>query len=314
MRDYSINYGHTTRKTNKKNKTRLTTLILVVVLSLLLYIFRSYKKNTSLGDNTKNIAIIQTKTVTASDNLTSRLEKIISGKPGSYSVYIYDINNSLEYSINGKMVVTAASINKIPILAALYLLADKKEIDLEKIVVPQPDDIQDYGSGNIRTNPIGTPYSLKTLARLMMQKSDNTASYILATQIIGIDKTQSYVDTWGMDQTNMADNKSSPENISKLFIKMYKGEITSKPLTTEMMDFMSKTDFEDRIPKGLPSTIKYYHKTGDEVGKLHDVAIVELDKRPYYIGVFTMDITDEEDTKNTIAEISKTTYDFMKSL
>jgi beta-lactamase class A len=97
-----------------------------------------------------------------------------------------------------------------------------------------------------------------------------------------------------------------------LLKKIYDGEIASKSDTLEMLDFMNKTDFEDRIPTGVPTSVKTYHKTGDEIGKLHDAAIVDNPNHPYILVVLTADITDEDKTKETIANISKLVYDFMR--
>jgi beta-lactamase class A len=317
MNDYSLHYSNLrSDNTNQPNyKVILLFSILILTLTYLVLSktkiinFPSKPNNPPSNKTTDPTKINPTK-----NKLIENLEKLIEGKTGSYSIYIYDLNKQKEYSINGQMVITAASVNKLPILASLYYLAGQNEIDLEKIIVPQPSDIQDYGSGIIRGDPAGTPYSIKTLARLMIQKSDNTAAYILGSEIVGLDKIQNLVNTWGLEQTNITENKSSAKDMSILLTKMYRGEITNKPLTLEMLGFLSKTDFEDRIPKGLPSGVKYYHKTGDEINKLHDVAIVDLEGKPYYIGIFTIDITDEESTKQTMSEISKTVYEFMKNL
>lgn len=247
-------------------------------------------------------------------DLVQRIEKEITNGSGTYTVFVYDINNHQEYGINENTVLTAASTIKIPILAVLYYLADRDEIDLEKIVIPQKGDIQDWGSGTIRYDPPGTPYSIKTLARLMMEKSDNTAAYILSNQIIGNNKIQKIIEDWGLTQTDMVNNKTSARDISILLIKMYKGEITNKALTAEMLGFMDASDYDDRIPQGLPENVKFYHKTGNEIGKVHDAAIVDIPKHPYYLGIFTIDITDEETAKKIMIAISKTVYDYMSRL
>lgn len=239
------------------------------------------------------------------------INNLASSAEGTISVYLYDIKNNKEYGTHSQTVLTAASLNKIPILAVLYSLAEKNEIDLEKVIVLQEEDIQDYGTGSMRYDKPGTPYSIKTLARLMMEKSDNTAAYILGNQIVGMDKIQKMIDSWGMAQTNMDDNKTSARDMGILMTKIYKGEITSPSLTSEMLNFMEKTDSEDRLPKELPANVKIYHKTGDEVGKIHDVGIVDLPGRPYFLGVLCTDVTDEDKAKNIIADISKTVYNDM---
>ena len=251
--------------------------------------------------------------MTKSSPLSQKLEKILRDTSGTYSIYVYDIKKKKEYGVHESTVITAASINKIPILATLYHLAGKGEIDLDKTITPQPTDIQDYGTGSIRYDPPSTPYSLKTLARLMMEKSDNTAAHLLGDTIIGLDTIQQFVDNWGLTQTDMAENKTSAKDMSILLVKMFNKEITTPSLTSEMLGFMEKSDYDDRIPVGIPDGTKIYHKTGDEVGKIHDVGIVNLENSPYYLGILTTDVTGEEETRRTISEISKTVYEAMKA-
>jgi beta-lactamase class A len=245
-------------------------------------------------------------------SLLSEIKKIIDKFPGSWSVYFYDLTTNQGFGINETAIFTAASVNKVPILASLYYLAGRNAIDLDQQVTLQVSDIQDYGTGSIRYDPPGTTYSLKTLARLMMEKSDNTAAHLLGRQIIGFEKIQKLVDTWGLTQTDMEENKTSLVDMNKLFLKMYRGEITNQALTSEMIGFMDDSDFEDRIPALLPKGVKVYHKTGDETGNIHDVGIVELPNHPYFIGILTSDVSDEAQTKQTIAQISKMVFEYMK--
>ena len=111
------------------------------------------------SDNTKRIPI---------DEIKNKISEELNSAQGSYSVYFYDILSGDSFGINEQTILTAASVNKIPILAALYYFAGKGVIDLDKIIVPQAKDIQDYGTGSIRYDKLGTPYSTKTLARLII--------------------------------------------------------------------------------------------------------------------------------------------------
>ena len=67
--------------------------------------------------------------------------------------------------INESVIFTAASVNKVPILAALYEEAQKGNVDFNRVITLQASDIQDYGTGSIRYDPPGTTYSVKTLAQ-----------------------------------------------------------------------------------------------------------------------------------------------------
>lgn len=316
MQDYSLKFKNSLSVGRKSRNSPVGKILLIlsffIIISILVYsvvIKRPSPKITSPLTTQLSVPKIY-----SAKNLLDSLAVDIQKNSGTFSVYIYDLKENKGYGINENMVITAASVNKIPILATLYKMAGEDKIDLEKIIIPQPSDIQHYGTGSIRYDPTGTPYSLKTLARLMMEKSDNTAAYLFAQIIIKPSNIQKQVDDWGLTQTDISDNKTSVFDMNILLQKIYRGEITTPSLTKEMLDFMDISDFDDRIPKGVDEGVKVYHKTGDEVRKIHDVGIVDLPKRPYFIGVMTTDVTNEEETKNTIAKISRKVFDFMKSL
>lgn len=241
--------------------------------------------------------------------LIQKITELTSKQQGIYSIYIYDLNKNTGYGINETTIFTAASVNKIPILAALYFEAQKDNIDLDKRITLQASDIQDYGTGSLRYEGPGGVYSLKTLAQLMIEKSDNTAAFVL-TSVVGGSRIQELATSWGLTQTDIRNNKTSPKDMTLLLSKMYKRQITSEALTTEMIGFMDDSDFEDRLPALLPKDVKVYHKIGNEVGNIHDVGIIALPKNPYILAVMTNDITDEPTTETVIANISKIVFDF----
>jgi beta-lactamase class A len=143
-----------------------------------------------------------------------------------------------------------------------------------------------------------------------MQQSDNTAAHVLGVRI-GTDVIQNMLSVWKMNSTDMENNKTTAQDMSILFQKIYNGEIANPALTHELLGFMTNTDFEDRIPKDLPKGIKVFHKAGDGDGFVHDVGVVEYENgKAYYLGIMTSDIGDTQDkTKQTIGEISKKIYD-----
>lgn len=245
------------------------------------------------------------------EDLRKKVQEKVNNRWKNYSVYVKDYNASFTVGINETVIFTAASVNKVPIIAALYYSAGKGEIDLDERVTVQSADIQDFGTGSIRYDPPGSVYSLKTLAKLAIEQSDNTAAYVLGTYTVGMDKVQSLMNQWGLTQTDMVNNKTSNRDIALLFEKIYKGEITNAASTQEMLAFFKDTDFEDRLPALLPKSTTVYHKIGNEIAVMHDAGIVTDGKLTYYIGVFSSDITDEEEAKKIIAEISKLVYDYL---
>lgn len=241
-------------------------------------------------------------------SLKQKVANYVSNRPGSVSVYFSSVKNNQNFGINEKTVYIGASLNKVPIIATLYHLASKGEIDLDETVTIQANDIQDFGTGSIRYEGAGGVYSLRTLARLSFEKSDNTAAHVLSKKI-GMDKIQETIESFGLSQTNMEENKTSVYDMGILFNKIYNGEVASDSLTKEFIGFMDDSLFEDRLPALLPKDVHVYHKIGDEVGLIHDVGIIETSKRAYFIGVMTDDQKDEREAKKTIADISKMVYD-----
>lgn len=246
------------------------------------------------------------------DVLQDRIKQLIDTAWDNYSVYVVDYTSKFTMGINESTIFDAASINKVPILAALYAEATKGKVDFDKVITIQQSDIQDYGTGSIRYDPVGSTYSIKTLTRLMMQKSDNTAAYLLANYIVGLDVVQAYVNQYGLTQTDMTNNKTSNKDISILFEKIYNKKITNPALSDEMLGFLKDSDFEDRIPGILPKDVTVYHKIGTGIGAVHDVGIVTYGKNAYYIGIFTTDVGDEEQAAKLVSEVSKTVFDFMQ--
>ncbi len=246
------------------------------------------------------------------DELMQKVKELVGTKWTNYSIYVRDFNSDFVLGINESVLYTGASIHKIPILAALYYLAQKGEVDLDKVITLQESDIQDYGTGSIRYDPVGTTYSIKTLAQLMMTKSDNTAAYLIDNYVIGTDKIQKLISEWGLTQTDMESNKTSNKDMGLLMEKMYKQGIANSPLTQEMLSLLKDSDFEDRIPALLPESTTVYHKIGNGPSNIHDVGIVINGKTQYYIGILTSDIRDVEEATKLASMVSKTVYDYLR--
>ncbi|MDP2649680.1 MAG: serine hydrolase [bacterium] len=246
---------------------------------------------------------------TEATDLKNKIKEILKKQKGTYGVYYADLNSEESFGIDENQMHTAASINKLPIITALYYLADKKYLNLDDNITLQKEDIQDYGTGSLRYEKPGSIYSLRTLAKLSLKQSDNTAAYIIASKI-GVENIQKLVYSWGLSQTDMANNKTTVYDMYLLLKKIYKREITNDASAKELLGFLTETDAEDRLSQIIKNA-KVYHKTGDAVGNIHDVGIIEKDGIVFYVGVMTSDIADKEtETKKAISEIAKEILDY----
>ena len=253
-------------------------------------------------------------TPTNTEGLRKQVSDYTEKQKGSYSIYYKNLSKNSSFGISENQIETGASVNKLPIVAALYRLDKEGKLKLDEKITIQEKDVQDYGTGSIRYQKMPQVYSMRNLAKLSLRESDNTAAHVLSVRI-GVDKIQELVDSWGMSQTNMGNNKTTVYDMELLFEKIYKEEVATSANTKELLEFLTEGETEDRLPKNLPKGTKVYHKTGDEEGFVHDVGIIEVKKGAYYLGVMTSDIGDGEDaTKKAIAEISKMIYEFEQNL
>ncbi|MEK9178230.1 MAG: serine hydrolase [Patescibacteria group bacterium] len=248
------------------------------------------------------------------ESLKKQVLEFSKKQKGSYSVYYKSLSRNSSFGISENQVETGASVNKLPLVAAVYYLDKEGKIRLDDKITIQEEDVQDYGTGSIRYQKMPQVYSIRNLVKLAVRESDNTAAHVLAVKI-GLDKTQELIDSWGLTQTNMANNKTTNSDMELLFEKIYKGGVTNPANTEELLSFLTDSDTEDRLPAKLPKGVKVYHKTGDEEGFVHDLGIIETKKGAYFLGVMTSDIGEaEEATKKAIAEISKMVYEFEENL
>ena len=241
-----------------------------------------------------------------SDLRKNVLEKFLKEEKGSYSIYYKDLNTGEEFGIDENKVQTGASLNKLPIVAFLYSEAGKGKQDLEDQIVVQKADIQDYGTGSIRYKGAGKSYSLKTLTKLALEQSDNTAAYVLALRL-GRDKIQEYARSMGLVATNMENNQTSAKDMGIILDAIWSGKVTNTALKLELMDFMRNTDFEDRLARNIKNA-KIYHKAADGTGFVHDVGIIEDGKRIFILSVLASEVTNVEKTKETIGKMASFIY------
>ena len=246
------------------------------------------------------------------DDLSKKISDAVKDQWTDYSIVIEDYTSDFRLRESEGEIFIAASVNKVPILAALYYYANKGDIDLDEQITVQAADIQDYGTGSMRYEKPGAVYSIKTLAKLMIKQSDNTAAYILANHILGFPRLTKIVTDWGLTQTDMVENSTSNQDIAKLFRMIYDGKITDTAHTQEMLSFLKDTDHETRLPAKLPDMVTTYHKIGTEVSVIHDAGIVTDGTHTYYIGIFTKGTQEGEETDALFAEVSKAIYDYMR--
>lgn len=245
--------------------------------------------------------------IETSSRLTVRLAQTLSG--GHFQVAAKDLQTGESYQFGDKKTFDAASTMKLLFAAYLYQQVDDGKFNLDEPVTIPADAIQRYGTGVIQHQAGAYHGTYRELARLMLEQSDNTAAHVIADKL-GIDNLQTFAEDLNLNQTTVADNTTTPDDMVKLLEAIYRGKIAGQQTTQDLLGIMDDSAFEDRLPAKLPEGVKVYHKTGDALGGgLHDVGLIEYRGHTYAVAIFTdRQGPDRDDTKARMADASRDVF------
>lgn len=184
-----------------------------------------------------------------------------------YSVSIIDINHSESFGLGEGDFFQAASVMKT--LVATVAL---EGVEGGKYKLNQPLGIADF------------EYQLQ-----QMINQSNNDSWDFFNSLIGFQKEQQVADQLGLDGVKVNQNQMTTRAAAELLLKHYRGEILKTENRDLLFSYMQNTETENRISMGIPSGVKFYHKTGNLDGNLHDAAIVIHPQNPFILVIFTND-------------------------
>ena len=244
--------------------------------------------------------------------LKARIGEIVAYYGGSYGVIVRDSTTGQEVSLGSDETFFAASIGKLPTLISLYESASQSAVDLDEELSIYPSDVQAYGTGVLHNWAIGSTLTMRECAYYLMNNSDNTA-WVMLTRYLGIEEIQA--DLWSIgarDTAYWTPNTTTASDVLLMLEKIVDPSFTSPELSREMLATMTATDFEDRIPGGLPPDVRVAHKIGSYEGSFSDAGIVfhkgpDGKERHYFVVVLTAGIG-ETTARAAIQEISAAAY------
>jgi beta-lactamase class A len=252
----------------------------------------------------------------AVERLRSKLLSISKSHAGTYGVVIFDPYSGKTASLNADRRFVAASLSKLYALLTLYRAASQGELSLEDEITMRSSDVWAYGTGVLskypNKYPVGYTMTLRECATFMIKESDNTAELML-NRYLGEKRIEAELHRIGADSTRYWSpiNTTTPNNILLVIKKIADPSYTSLRLSAEMLELMTDTSFEDRLPGPLPEGTRVSHKIGSYESTFSDAGIVfpeESSKgQEYYIVVFSEGDTQEEAIK-TIRDISLAAY------
>jgi len=243
---------------------------------------------------------------------------------GTVSVAVRNIADAGSISINDDLVVSSASIIKVPMLVEAMRQVRDGELSFEQeFTLADGDRVR--GSGVMRYLHTGTRLTLKDLLWLMIVVSDNTATNILI-DVLGIDKVNSTMRAMGFEKTTLRrkmydweaidkglDNVCCAGEIADLLVRMANKQAAGDEWDEIALDMLAHQQETSRLGLFLPEEAKLANKTGSREGIYHDCGIVTTDSFRYSIAVFTKDARSSGEAHMAIAHISKAVYDYFAS-
>ena len=224
---------------------------------------------------------------------------------GVYGLYVIDLTTGFGYGVNEDEEFEPASLNKLPVMAGIYLEEEKGSLSLEAKYRLRNDD-KVGGAGSLYSKPEGFEITYRDLIRLMGKQSDNTAFNILKNTL-DAETIESTLDKIGMESTSLSENKTTPKDIGRFFEELWNGNIVNSEHKEELLGYLTDTLYEEWIAAGVPDDVRVAHKFGREINVVNDAGIV-YGQRPFVIVLLSKGIVEREADK-ILPELARVIYD-----
>ncbi|MCD7716834.1 MAG: serine hydrolase [Lachnospiraceae bacterium] len=249
------------------------------------------------------------------------LRRRLNAMPGNLSAVYKDLTTGESFSYRAKEPHIAASVIKLFLMAAVFQGFSEGSFSPEKRILIRREDC--VPSCGVLTYLQGEcTVSVRDLTELMIIVSDNTAANVLF-DLVGEERLAEFLsDKLGLKKTvfrrKMFDNKRAAQGIENyvtaadaawLLERIYKGELVSREASKEMYQILTHQRLNGKIPFYLHTFANapvIAHKTGEDSGVTHDVAIVE-GERPFVL-CFLGNETNVADYERLMAETARDLY------
>jgi hypothetical protein len=157
--------------------------------------------------------------------------------------------------------------------------------------------------------------SLRECAYRLVNHSDNTA-WVMLDRRLGKEEIGAELQRMGIEDSSYLGHSSgyytTPDDVVLLLEKISDPRFTDEDLSVEMLEAMTDTSVEDRIPEKLPEDVRVAHKTGSYEGNFGDAGVVfykdsQGKARRYYLTVLS-EGTGEPEARDVIQKVSLAVY------
>ncbi|MBE5924600.1 MAG: hypothetical protein E7271_09060 [Lachnospiraceae bacterium] len=225
--------------------------------------------------------------------LKKKVNKVLKGKSGTWSVYVKNLDTNEYMLINDKK-LPSASLIKLYVMMAAYERVDEGELDEDKALTSSMKKmitVSDNASANSITKSLSDKKTFDSGKKIVNTYCNKN----------GYSKTAFKVEM----------GKSSPKNVTSArdcglaLERMYRGEAVSKSASKKMIKLLKAQTRRSKIPAGVPDGVTVANKTGETTFAENDAAIVYSEGANYVIVVMAKN---SKNGVSTIKKISETVY------
>lgn len=265
--------------------------------------------------------------------LQTTVDSIAKSVKAKIAVASINVETGDTFYYNGTDHVPTQSTIKFPLAIMIMRLVDSGKISLDEKFTLTKEELAIPG-GKTLTEALhgGNSMKVHSLLEYMTHVSDNISFFGLTRRVGGGKKIEEYIKRTGLqgigvaqragepyvDFQNPYDTWCTPQDMAKLMVKFYKGELMSKTSTDTLRSIMERTTGGTKRIKGLlPEGTVVAHKTGSsdtrdgKTTAINDIGIITLPSGQHIaLAVYVHDITgDMEYGESVIAAVAKAVYD-----
>lgn len=249
-------------------------------------------------------------------DLRNELRNEVAPYGDQFGFYFEYLPTGTSIGVNEKVEFHAASLFKVPVVMAYYKQKERLQMTSDPEVEVK-EEYLDSGFGTLYKKGAGHKIKMSEAVRLSLEESDNTAAKLIASNVQEIDFDEVYS---GVDIDLLTDEDGAimtAKNYSSILKALYFSAVLEKEHSSEILDYLTKSKFDDKLVAGVTPGTVVSHKIGDFIDQdtgekaYMDCGIVYVPRRPYLLCMVSKG--DEETGRVRMSQVSKIIYDYVAS-
>ncbi len=180
------------------------------------------------------------------------------------------------FTLNPDQTFVAASLYKLALLLHVERLVEAGEQSYADAIRIEDDDVKHGGANELP----GTVMTIDEALESMITYSDNGPA-LAFRRIFGVTSINTTLSDEKIGGFRIAgdpdqDNVVTPRAIATFLTKLADRKLVSAAASDRMLARLRRQHINDRLPRRLPAGVTVAHKTGDLVGYIHDVGIIDV--------------------------------------